>query len=144
QGQKWRLIMLGTPNHGTYGVARMITGLDPIVTRLALRERITKDEMASIIATFPSVYELLPSPFEDKAAEPLYSAATWPVPVSQAHLDAARAQHKALRRVIGGKRMVYIAGQNVPTYVSVDPARLDQHDAYGVSLAGDGRVAATL
>jgi len=39
-----RLIMLGTPNHGTYGAARMLTGLDPVVRRLALREPQARDD----------------------------------------------------------------------------------------------------
>jgi pimeloyl-ACP methyl ester carboxylesterase len=136
-----RLIMLGTPNHGTYGVARMLTGLDPVVRRLALRERIPVPTMARIIATFPSVYELLPSPFVDPPAATLYKASTWPVAISQKHLDAALERHKAMRGVIDFERMVYVAGQNVPTFVSVDPKHLDEPGAYGVSRAGDGRVA---
>jgi pimeloyl-ACP methyl ester carboxylesterase len=139
-----RLIMLGTPNHGTYGVVRMLTGLDPVVRRLALRERIPVPTMAGIIGTFPSVYELLPSPAVDPSAAVLYDAKTWPVHVSQRHLDAALAAHKALRPAVDLERMVYIAGQNVPTFVSVDTAHLDEPGAYGLSRAGDGRVSHTM
>jgi hypothetical protein len=71
----------------------------------------------------------------------LYDARTWPVHVSQHHLDAALAAHQALKPAIDLERMVYIAGQNVPTFVSVDAAHLDEPGAYGLSRAGDGRVA---
>lgn len=139
-GRGGRLIMLGTPNHGTYGVPRMLTGIDPVVKRLADREGVSETAMARIIATFPSVYELLPSPFADPAAEAFYDVRNWPVGVSSTHLRAAHAHHGALRDVVDPARMLYVAGGNVPTYSGVDPSQLAERDAYRLTWAGDGRV----
>ncbi len=136
-----RLIMLGTPNHGSFAVPQIFTGLEGMVRKLALVDlRHGLDDVLDIVNGFPGSYQMLPSPFKKDAWAPLYDAGTYPVRVSQTHLDAARKHHDALRGVVDGKRMIYIAGCDQPTWADVDPARVGKADAYTATFDGDGRV----
>lgn len=139
-----RLVMLGTPNHGSFDIPRVICGLDRLVRLLALADlRMSLDALRDVLNTFVGTYEMLPSPFEVGGVDSLYEAATYrPFEVSQAHLDNARRHHELLRPVVDLERMLYVAGSDKSTYVRLrDPAQVARDDAYELSRAGDGRVA---
>ena len=137
-----RLVMLGTPNLGSYAVPQIIVGLESIVRKLAaLDQRHDRRTLLGIFNTFPGTLQMMPSPTRRPDAEPFYDAATWgDAGVSQAHLDAARRQHELLQPVVDPARMTYVAGNGVPTLAGVDPAQVRDKDAYDVTRAGDGRV----
>ena len=94
-----RLVMLGTPNLGSYAVPQIIVGLESIVRKLAaLDQRHDRRTLLGIFNTFPGTLQMMPSPTRRPDAEPFYDAATWgDAGVSQAHLDAARRQHELLQ-----------------------------------------------
>jgi pimeloyl-ACP methyl ester carboxylesterase len=139
-----RLIMLGTPNHGSYAVPQILTGLEPMVKKLArvdLRHNLR--EVTEIATSFLGSYQMLPSPYVAEGADVLYRAESYGAGrgVPQHHLDRARAFHEQLRHVVDPKRMVYVAGFNRTTLCGVRPgAPLDSADAYLTTREGDGRV----
>jgi len=138
-----RLLMLGTPNHGSFDALQVITGLENLVRWIArLDLKHSRTELLSILNTFVGTFQLLPSPRMMKHLEGLYHAATYgELRVSQARLDNAREHHDRLADVVDPKRMLYIAGYNKPTMHTLTRAELCQTpSAYLVSRAGDGRV----
>ena len=142
-GKKGRLIMLGTPNHGSFAIPQVITGAYDTIRKLAIVD-VTHSlrELCDILNGFPGSMQMLPSPLAMKEMERMYNAAqwsTWGVP--QKILDIARASHERLANVVDGSRMSYIAGFNQVTKVGVNNwNRLDHADAYTDSLEGDGTV----
>lgn len=142
-----RLIMLGTPNRGTYAIPQLITGLDPIVRKIALLDiRHGHDEVLQIFNTFVGQYQMLPSPLAVPAAEQLYESSLYgKLNVPQNRLDAALKFHYSLRDVIDPDRMVYIAGRNRRTFSGLkDYRKVGTLEAYDVTLEGDGRVSHSL
>ncbi len=142
-GKKSRLIMLGTPNHGSFAIPQVITGAYDTIRKLAIVDLThSRRELCDILNGFPGSMQMLPSPLAMKTMERMYDAAqwsTWGVP--QKILDIARASHERLANVVDGSRMSYIAGFNQVTKVDVnDWNRLDHADAYTDSLEGDGTV----
>lgn len=142
-----RLIMFGTPNHGSFAIPQLFTGLEPLVRKLALLDVHHKlPALLGIYSTFVGSYQMLPSPFKMPAMKPLYQAQTygnWPV--SQAHLDMAQKNHEWLSDAADPQRMVYIAGHNRPTFSNItDMAKIGLIDGYECTYLGDGRVTHTL
>ncbi len=139
-----RLVMLGTPNRGSFDMARALVGADPLVRRLALADLLHDlDEVLAILATFPGLAHMLPSPtaqIPDSAHASLYDESTWGRhPVVQELLDAARAAHTRLETTIDPERLVYVAGYNRATPYRV---RIDKPGAFSFQETrdGDGRV----
>ncbi len=142
-----RLLMLGTPNHGSFAALQVITGLENLVRWLArLDLRHSMSELLSILNTFVGTFQMLPSPRVLKELAPLYQASTYgELRVPQARLDLARAHHDRLAEVVDPERMLYVAGYNFPTLHGL--TRVDQvmsPSAYTVTRAGDGRVSHAL
>lgn len=80
-----RLVMLGTPNHGSHLLAHTLLGKSGTMRQLAMVD-VTRDlqEVVDIVGGFPGALSLLPRPgFEDSGTEPrqdaasLYQQATW-------------------------------------------------------------------
>lgn len=143
-----RLLMLGTPNYGSYASVQTLTGLEGTLRKLDLLD-LSHDhsELQEIVNSFVGVYQMLPAPAKVPSAASLYDPLTYgDLPVSRDHLDSARAYHDVLRDVIDPDRMIYIAGYDQPTFnnVVVDPATglpdVRDSEAYGVTRDGDGRV----
>jgi hypothetical protein len=139
-----RLVMLGTPNRGSFDMARALVGADPLVRRLALADlQHDLDDVLTILATFPGLAHLLPSPtavIAESAHARLYEEATWGRhPVVQGILDAARAAHTRLEATIDPERLVYVAGYDRPTPYRV---RIDKPGGFSFQETrdGDGRV----
>jgi pimeloyl-ACP methyl ester carboxylesterase len=138
-----RLVMLGTPSYGSFAVPQIITGLEPMVRKLALLDLPHGlDGVRNIVNTFPGLYQMLPSPFELERMEGLYQERIYgDFNVSQRYLDAARRQHELLRDVVDDERMIYIAGFNRLTLSDLrDLRQVASPGAYDVTLLGDGRV----
>lgn len=137
-----RLVMLGTPNFGSYAIPQAIVGLERNIHKLAMLDwRHSREELLGVLNTFPGTLQMLPSPAKRSNAEQFYDAATWgDLRVSQAHLDAARGHHEMLADAVDPDRMVYVAGNGVATLLDVDPRHVTDADAYALTRAGDGRV----
>ncbi len=145
--ERWRkggrLIMLGTPNHGSFAIPQVITGAYDTIRKLALIDLThSRRELTDILNTFPGSLQMLPSPLQMESMGKMYNASLWSAwGVPQRILDLARASHERLAKVVDGERMSYIAGFNQSTKVDVlDWSRLDRADAYRDSLEGDGTV----
>jgi len=138
-----RLIMLGTPNFGSFAVPQIITGLEGIIRKLDLID--TRNDLQQYVAvanTFPGSYQMMPSPSAMPDMTPLYTANTWqPTAVSQALLDLGRNFHKDIDPV-KDDWMSYIAGYGQDTLNGVsDWKRLHKADGYtSTDWDGDGRV----
>ncbi len=141
-----RLVMLGTPNMGSFAIPQVITGLEGLVRKLALLDlRHSLEDLLETFNTFAGSYQMLPSPDALPNAEALYNAGTYApfkVTVSQQHLDAARAHHRKLAAdAVDAARMIYVAGYDQPTFSDVaDYRKLDSLDGYKMTMMGDGRV----
>ena len=123
RGRGGRLVMLGTPNRGSFSIPPVLTGKEEAVEKLAFFDlKHSLREVLAIVSTFPGLYELLPSPFQDLGDDhvKLYKASNWgSFRVHQAHLDAARKLHEALRDVIDPGRLLYVAGFDRSTLSAV-------------------------
>jgi pimeloyl-ACP methyl ester carboxylesterase len=138
-----RLIMLGTPNYGSFAIPQTITGIESMVRKLALLDvRHNRSELLDILNSFVGSYQMLPSPLAMPEMQPLYNAGTYTgANVSQRHLDAALAHHQYLSDVVDEERMIYVAGYGQPTFSNIrDFKKIGSIESYDVTLDGDGRV----
>jgi pimeloyl-ACP methyl ester carboxylesterase len=138
-----RLVMLGTPNHGSFAIPQVITGLESIVGKLALVDsRHSLADLLQVLNSFVGSYQMLPSPLVMPEVEPLYKAETYgEFKVPQAHLTNARQHHERLKDVVDPGRMLFVAGDDQPTVSNIrDFTKLRDLDAYDLTRRGDGRV----
>jgi hypothetical protein len=138
-----RLIMLGTPNHGSFDIPQIITGLEPTVRKLAKYDlRHGLRDVLRIVNSFVGPFQMLPSPLAKPDMKKLYKAETYgELNVSQRLLDNAQKHHALLSDVVHPDRMVYIAGFNRTTFSDIlDMSRIGFLDSYDVTQKGDGRV----
>jgi hypothetical protein len=138
-----RLVMLGTPNRGSFAIPLVLTGEEKTVKLLqALDLHHGRAALLGIVGTFIGSYQMLPSPLgeavDDRAQ--LYLPRTWgDLPVVPAHLASAQAFHRELDVVVDPGRLLYVAGydQRTPFRIKVEaPGRF----RYQETLDGDGRV----
>jgi len=140
-----RLIQLGTPNHGSFTIPQVLTGLEKMLQWLeALDLRHNMTELLEIIDTFVGCYQMLPAPHRIPAAmQDIYRRDTWGAfPVQESHLNRAAEFHAALaaaERTIDPERMAYIAGHNRETLCALEIIRPGDF-RYRTTRLGDGRV----
>ena len=141
-----RLIMLGTPNYGSFAIPQVITGQDKMINLLAtLDVKHDLGELLDITNSFVGSYMMLPAP--DKlppALKKLYRSETWGENagrVSQRHLDRTHQFHHdlAAASTIDPARMIYVAGCKQATLSGLKIANPGDFD-YELTYAGDGRV----
>jgi pimeloyl-ACP methyl ester carboxylesterase len=140
-----RLVMLGTPNHGSFAIPQVITGLEGLVRKVALIDlRHDVHDLLNTFNSFVGSYQMLPSPLVMPEIEALYNSGSYSafnVTVSQPHLNNARAHHSLLSDAIDFGRMIYVAGFDQPTFSGVkDWKKLHKTEGYVITRDGDGRV----
>lgn len=144
-----RLVMLGTPNHGSYAIPLLLTGLGKAIRLLAAASpRHSIDGLLAIVGSFVGTYQMLPSPYVAPEARPLYDSKTYarlsvPRRVPQRRLDNALEHHDLLLDAVDAERMVYVAGYGYETVNGVrDAAELGSlRGGYTTTeTAGDGTV----
>jgi hypothetical protein len=143
-----RLIMLGTPNHGSFSIPLLLTGLGSMVRRLAAASiQHQLSDVLEITNSFVGTYQMLPSSHVMPSVKPLYRSGTYtdlaePRTVPQRRLDDALHHHVLLKDVVDPERMVYVAGHGRRTINGIDDfARLDSLEAYETTeTEGDGTV----
>jgi CHAT domain len=138
-----RLVMLGTPNRGSFAIAPMLTGGDRMVKILALLDASHKlRALLGIIDTFAGAYQMLPSPLlelGDDCAELANKRAWGSAPVTQALLDSGLSLQRELAGVVDPARMIYVAGYDQPTPYRIRIERPGRF-LYRKTRDGDGRV----
>lgn len=141
-----RLIMLGTPNRGSYDIVESLLGTAATVQKLALLD-LTHDtaRIVDIISKFPGVLELLPDderyftvPHWQEYQKKLRGSA---IP-GEALLNDARTTHDAIKDHLSGlphpDRVHYVAGTSPRTVKGVD--RVGDRIVLECTTEGDGRV----
>lgn len=149
-----RLIMLGTPNRGSYEIPRLFAGVNESVKTLidsldwrpfSDRTQIERD-VSTVICSMPGVYQLMPS--QDAAAEgaALYEPANYGLAKpSRRHLELATTTFRQLSssepEYILPDNTVYIAGDKKPTVIGIaDFSKLKMSEGYRYGFDGDGTV----
>ncbi len=135
-----QLVMLGTPNYGSFAPAQVIRGTYDVVQKVALVDQAhdAAELCERVFNTFPGIYEMLPAP-EKFSGVDLYDASAWPRsgPAPRANLLAG------VKKVVDAlapadPRFFLIAGVNQETVVGL---HLDGGEfSYDVSPDGDGTV----
>ena len=137
------LIMLGTPNHGSFSIPQVITGALPMVRKLAILDLDhSTEELTRIFNGMPGIIQMLPSPYRMPEMKRLYQSDTWNSSgVTPKILELALSHHGKLADVVDGNRMHYIAGFDEVTKCGVaDWSKLDSPSGYVDTLDGDGSV----
>ena len=140
--------MLGTPNHGSFATVLLLSGGEMILKALAAVDvRNSAEELIDVVASFPGVYQMLPSrtaqPADDQHGE-LFDPAAWKraSPLAREFLAGAEAFHREMADVHDSERLIYVAGYGHPTPFRVEIA--NGALSLGVIRRGDGRVALEL
>lgn len=141
-----RLIMLGTPNYGSFSIPQVMTGQDKMISLLAtLDVKHDLGELLDVTNSFVGSYMMLPAPAKlAPALQKLYRSETWgenAARVSQRHLDRAYQFHHDLEAAptIDPTRMTYVAGCRQATLCGLKIVNRGDFD-YELTYAGDGRV----
>jgi pimeloyl-ACP methyl ester carboxylesterase len=142
-GRGGRLVMMGTPNRGSFAIALALSGEERLVKMLAKID-LTRDanELLRVLNTFPGSYQTLPSPkviLGDDHVK-LFDAASWGrLPVFAGLLAMGRRFQETLHPVLTPERLVYVAGfgQETPSAVTIKAPGVFE---YETTLEGDGRV----
>jgi hypothetical protein len=135
-----RLIMLGTPNFGSFAVPQALHGIYSVVRKIASIDlRHSPEELAErVLSTFPGLYHMMPAP-EKFTAVNLYALDTWPhnkPRPRQALLDTVKIVRQGLANA--DDRFFLIAGVNQETVTNL---RVDGEEfVYDLSREGDGTV----
>jgi pimeloyl-ACP methyl ester carboxylesterase len=137
-----RLVMLGTPNLGSFAPVLAFTGRDTKLRALAFLDRkLKKDDVVRVVATFPGLYQMLPSKAAGLGADidALYDRQSWAEPVvHQSLLDASCTFQESIADAVRPERMVYVAGYGHRTVDGI--RRSNGKLEWRRSKAGDGTV----
>jgi tetratricopeptide (TPR) repeat protein len=141
-----RLVMLGTPNGGSYSINELVVGQAGTLKKLAMLDvSHSHTELVGVITRFPGVLAMLPK----SGDEDYFAADTWQryagggkpswVLPDPGDLDRAR-EFRALldSSPVDPERMIYVAGQARATLVGM--FREDGRIRFRATTRGDGQV----
>jgi pimeloyl-ACP methyl ester carboxylesterase len=136
-----RLVMLGTPNRGSFNPAMLVRGTYPILQKLAAFDfaNSAEDLAREVFLDYPSVYELLPAPGSVGSID-LLDPASWPQSGLQPNAALLRQARKlpAALEESDGQRFFLVAGVNQDTVTGI---RIEKDEfVYESSPHGDGTV----
>ena len=135
-----RVVLLGTPNFGSFASVQALRGTYAVVRKIARLHHEHSAEWLTekVFNAFPSLYHLLPAAGHSAGIN-LFDADEWPQsgPRPRTRLLAGARQ---LARILspGDKRFIVIAGVNQETVTAV--ARQRDDFVYTVTRNGDGTV----
>ena len=152
-----RVVGLGVPHEGSLEAVCSLAGWGGLAPKLEALGKYSAsyvgtglgfEQIRLILRSWPSVYELLPSPtapwlfVQDRLA--IYNPASYvaaPVPPFSAYFPLAAASWASLTIIPVGMDWVDVACNINPTYTGVkDPAALGERGSLGVTDLGDGVV----
>lgn len=135
-----RLIMLGTPNSGSFAPVQVFRGVCETVRKVAALDlRHDAEELTStVFHTFPSIYQMLPAPSKYNRVN-LYKNDNWPEGLrpKQSLLDTALDVQEILADA--DDRFALVAGNNQRTIADLELDNEGQF-RYVQTLRGDGTV----
>lgn len=135
-----RLVMLGTPNYGSFSPVQVLAGYHSLVRKVAAMdlEHSEAELVNDIFSSFTGLYHMLPAPDRFTGMD-LYQLGNWP-PTGMGPradlLQAAPSIHDHLAP--NDDRFVLIAGVNQDTVIGVH--RTDNSFVFTQSIEGDGTV----
>jgi pimeloyl-ACP methyl ester carboxylesterase len=137
-----RLIMLGTPNFGSFAPVQALRGTYGVVRKIAVVDAAhSAEELASrVFGTFPSLYEMMPAP-EKFSSVDLTDPGNWPD-------SAPKPDAKLLKRAGGIQPQLAPSDRNKPFYMIagvrqetvVGLRKGTEEFQYELSSDGDGTV----
>jgi pimeloyl-ACP methyl ester carboxylesterase len=132
-----RVVLLGTPNSGSYAAVQALRGTYAVVRKVArLDARASAETLTTqVFSTFPSLYDLLPR----GTHADLFDSAAWPAAgprPRRALLQAARHTHRHLAPA--DARFTVVAGVGQETVTAV--RRRGEEFVYTLTRQGDGTV----
>ncbi len=135
--RKGRLVMLGTPNQGSFAIPCMLIGQERLLRLLALFDfKHNLKELTQLISNYPGLLEMLPEEYFQP--EMLQTLNPLSLPAATALADA-KAVREALRAApVEVESLLYVAGAAAQT-----PCRIELENGKPVVIAtplGDGRV----
>lgn len=138
-----RLVMLGTPNHGSFAIPLALSGQEWLVRALEIVDvRHDMQRLLEILSSFPGSYQMLPSPLVELQDDHdrLYIKDAWGgLPIRDALLQKARRFHDGLRDVVAADRFIYVAGYDQKTPFRIRIAKPGEF-LFQNTRDGDGRV----
>ncbi|HUI52146.1 MAG TPA: hypothetical protein VLX60_10195, partial [Terriglobales bacterium] len=113
-GNRSRLVMLGTPNQGSFAIPRMFLGTNDVLNLISKVDLAhTRNDLLNVAKTFVGAYQMLPVRGMLDGLDILYKSPTYNVvPIDQALLDQAEVFQAEIAPVVDPQRMVYVAGYN--------------------------------
>jgi len=139
-----KLVLIGTPNFGSYAPIQAFRGTYPFVRRVTLLDPAHTPEAlaAEVFKTFPGLYQLLPPRARLRGAD-LYRRSGWPASGPLPDFDQlARVERVRADLAPADARMVQILGVDRSTIVAA--RRRAAGFDYEMSLSGDGTVPVAL
>ena len=143
-----RLLMLGTPNAGSFETVRWLVGQNATLGRLAFLDFAhSRDEILKIISRFPGLLELLPAGglrdfsrpglWQDLRTE---SSGSWPLPQEKDLLAIRKTWDTVRSSPIDTERMLYVAGWNRQTAIDYEAVKNARTVRFYATRKGDGVV----
>jgi hypothetical protein len=136
--QVTRVILIATPNLGSYAAVQALRGTDAVVRKVArLAPQDSAESLAAeVYSSFPSLYDLLP---QGNARLDILDPAAWPGtgPQPRAAL-LARSRLDRAQLAPADARFVTVSGIGQPTVCAI--ARRGDDFLYTLSRGGDGTV----
>jgi hypothetical protein len=141
-----RLVMLGTPNYGSFAPVQVLRGAYDVVNRIALvdSEHDTAELVEQVFRTFPGLYQMLPAPAKFSTID-LYDPRSWPQEGSRPTASILRTVVPVIRKLADADSKFYlVAGMNRDTVVGLHSDKSDKSErnefVYTISPEGDGTV----
>jgi len=138
-----RLIMLGTPNYGSFAIPAFYNGLLDVMKIVALLDQQHyMPELLQFAKTFVSTYQMLPFLCKAGDAARLMDPGTYgTLKPAQQRFDDAKAFQREMGGSIDSATTTYIAGYGFKTPDGIaDWSNLHSWEGYRQTLAGDGIV----
>ena len=136
-----RLVLLGTPNCGSFAAVQALRGTYAVVRKVArLAERDSAESLAEeIFSTFPSLYELLPWGACSPLGPDLFDAGAWPAAGPRPRPELLQAARRARQQLASpDERFAVIAGAGKETATAL--RRRGEEFVYTLTRGGDGTV----
>lgn len=143
-----RVVMLGTPNQGSYVIPRLLLGQERLLKQMALVDlKNSEEQLRQLVSHFPGLLELLPA--SENGAWDFFDRETWLGllgatdgdwgVLDQALLDRAKETRSGLGDdTLEPDHMVYVAGAAPATPMALEVEGDDRR--FMATPRGDGRV----
>ncbi len=117
-----QVVLLASPNQGSFAVIQAIRGTYPVVRKLARLDARTSAEQlaAEVFNTFPSLYHLLPTPAHTQPID-LFDAEQWPEQGPRPRVELLRAARESRAFLAKAtERYSVLVGTGQPTVTGIE------------------------